>query len=252
MFTLIQSNKMELLSATLADRLRDGVPGMSPLSCEQILVQSPGMSTWLRLELARHNGVAAAQEFPLPSSFIWQLCYLLLDDVPKENPFTKAAMTWKLMALLPSLLDRDNFAPLRHYLGDDVELKLFQLSGRIADIFDQYLVYRPEWILGWEQNESPLEIAPQHAWQPELWRELVRYNNQELQQSHYHRANLHQALIETLTGSNHALEGLPPRLFVFGISSMAPQTLDVLYALASRIEVVMLSLSPVVTIGAIS
>ncbi|MGI3002564.1 exodeoxyribonuclease V subunit gamma [Shewanella algae] len=245
MFTLIQSNKMELLSATLADRLRDGVPGMSPLSCEQILVQSPGMSTWLRLELARHNGVAAAQEFPLPSSFIWQLCYLLLDDVPKENPFTKAAMTWKLMALLPSLLDRDNFAPLRHYLGDDVELKLFQLSGRIADIFDQYLVYRPEWILGWEQNESPLEIAPQHAWQPELWRELVRYNNQELQQSHYHRANLHQALIETLTGgSDHALEDLPPRLFVFGISSMAPQTLDVLYALASRIEVVMLSLSP--------
>ncbi|MCL2914869.1 exodeoxyribonuclease V subunit gamma [Shewanella corallii] len=253
----IQSNQMELLSEKLAQLLT--IPsGASLLTQDQILVQSPGMSTWLRLEIAKHNGIAAAQEFPLPSSFIWKLCYWLLEGVPEENPFTKAAMTWKLMAILPGLTDRDNFAPLRHYLATAEgkraegkaadqqadELKLFQLAARIADIFDQYLVYRPDWILGWEANEQPIELSPEQNWQPELWRELVNYNNQALGQSHYHRANLHQALIDALQDPNHSLKGLPPRLFVFGISSMAPQTLDVLHALAGRMDVFMLSLSP--------
>ncbi|MCF1426672.1 MAG: exodeoxyribonuclease V subunit gamma [Shewanella sp.] len=242
----IQSNQMERLSHKLAQLLT--FPSDAPLlTQDHILVQSPGMSTWLRLEIARHNGIAAAQQFPLPSNFIWQLCYLLLNDVPKENPFTKAAMIWKLMAILPGLIEREHFGPLRHYLGsvqrDDRELKLYQLAERIADIFDQYLVYRPDWILGWEQNEQPLELDDCQCWQPELWRELVNYNRQ-LGQSHYHRANLHQALIEALGDPAHDLSALPPRLFVFGISSMAPQTLDVLYALAGRMDVFMLSLSP--------
>ncbi|MGI2261034.1 exodeoxyribonuclease V subunit gamma [Shewanella sp. GXUN23E] len=242
----IQSNQMERLSQKLAQLLT--LPSDAPLlTQDQILVQSPGMSTWLRLEIARHNGIAAAQEFPLPSSFIWQLCYLLLKGVPKENPFTKAAMTWKLMAILPGLIEREHFAPLRHYLGspqrDDRELKLYQLAGRIADIFDQYLVYRPDWILGWEQDQQPLELEPSQRWQSELWCELVDYNR-TLGQSHYHRANLHQALIEALNNPQQDISALPPRLFVFGISSMAPQTLDVLYALAGRMDVFMLSLSP--------
>ncbi|MGL4473530.1 MAG: exodeoxyribonuclease V subunit gamma, partial [Shewanella sp.] len=244
MLHLIQSNQMELLAEQLANLLTLD-SGASALSQEQILVQSPGMSTWLRLQIASHNGIAAAQEFPLPSSFIWQLCYLLLEDVPEENPFTKAAMTWKLMALLPSYLDQDEFAPLRHYLGDGKPLKLYQLSAKIADIFDQYLVYRPEWILAWEEND-PLaapNISAEHAWQPLLWRALVAYNRDTLGQSDYHRANLHQALITRLNAGTHKAK-LPPRFFVFGISSMAPQTLDVIYALASHSDVFMLNLSP--------
>jgi exodeoxyribonuclease V gamma subunit len=257
MFYLIQSNQMEILSAQLADMLRQGATGAQLLQNEQILVQSPGMSTWLRLEVARHNGIAAALEFPLPSSFTWQLCHSLLKDVPKENAFTKAAMTWKLMALLPSLLDGPDFGPLRHYLspavsaphseqqpGSDAALKLYQLCGRIADILDQYLVYRPDWILGWELGESPLPLSAEQAWQPILWRALIDFNANTLKQSHYHRANLHAALIGALNSPATDMSRLPRRLFVFGISSMAPQTLEVLAHLGRRIDVINLSLSP--------
>jgi len=93
MLKLIQSNQMEVLCAHLAAYLRQPLPGTALLQNEHILVQSPGMSTWLRLEIAKQNGIAAALEFPLPSSFIWQLCHDLLPNVPKENAFTKAAMT---------------------------------------------------------------------------------------------------------------------------------------------------------------
>ncbi|MCJ8305407.1 exodeoxyribonuclease V subunit gamma, partial [Shewanella sp.] len=199
---------------------------------------------------------AAALEFPLPSSFIWQLCHILLPDVPKENAFTKPSMTWKLMELLPTLLSGQEFAPLKNYLTSGQEqteqdnpLKLFQLCGQIADIFDQYLVYRPDWIAAWEANEPTLpprgdKLSQAQAWQPILWRALIEFNNQHLNKSQYHRANLHQSLFDALDNPDTSLDGLPRRLFVFGISSMAPQTLDVLYHLAKRIDVIMLNLSP--------
>ncbi|KIO35717.1 exodeoxyribonuclease V subunit gamma [Shewanella sp. cp20] len=258
MLYLVQSNRMEALAQLLANELQTPPAGQSPLSNEQILVQSPGMSTWLRLAIAEQNSVAAALEFPLPSSFIWQLCHQLLPDVPKENAFTKPAMTWKLMELLPDLLSEEVFAPLAHYLKDDAiledsaaphSLKLFQLCSQIADIFDQYLVYRPDWILAWEQGEDrlppkerPLDGSQQ--WQSVLWRALIHYNHHTLNQSRYHRANLHQALFDALSDPQCDLSKLPTRLFAFGISSMAPQTLEVLYFLAKRIDVVMLNLSP--------
>ena len=261
MLYLVQSNRMEALSAQLATELQTPIPGMPLLMPEQVLVQSPGMSTWLRLEIARQNKIAAALEFPLPSSFIWQLCHTLLPDVPKENAFTKPSMTWKLMELLPELLHIEEFAPLNNYLNaanspdeatetlTEDPLKLFQLCGQIADIFDQYLVYRPDWIAAWEANEPTLppkndKLSPSQAWQPILWRALIEFNNQRLNKSRYHRANLHQSLFDALDDSDTCLDGLPRRLFVFGISSMAPQTLDVLYHLAKRIDVIMLNLSP--------
>ena len=258
MLHLIQSNKMEALSALLAKEIAHPDPDMPLFMPEQILVQSPGMSTWLRLEIAKHNNIAAGVDFPLPSSFIWQLCHDLLPDVPKDNAFTKPAMTWKLMRLLPSMLTQPEFTPLSQYLADEGPLKLYQLAGRIADVFDQYLVYRPDWILAWEQNEQPFKLEAAQAWQPILWRALVEYNQQinltrfehspacedGLGNPNYHRANLHQALFQALDDPNTQLDKLPKRLFVFGISSMAPQTLEVLHHLAKRISVIVLNLSP--------
>ncbi len=49
-------------------------------------------------------------------------------------------MSWKLMTLLPQLLDKDEFVLLPLSCDDTDKRKLFQLSRRAADLFDQYLV----------------------------------------------------------------------------------------------------------------
>lgn len=259
MFYLIQSNRMESLSEKLAGLLSQPITGSSILQPEQVLVQSPGMSTWLRLEIAKHNGIAAAIDFPLPSSFTWQLCHDLLPHVPKENAFTKAMMTWKLMSLLPTIIDKEEFAPLKLYLSaqDDsvsvnyqknqqqiIDQKHYQLCNRIADIFDQYLVFRPDWIESWENNESLIELESDQQWQPILWRCLIDFNSNFLEQSQYHRANLHHNLLIKLIDENSSYDSLPKRLFVFGISSMPPQFLEILHGLAQRIDVIVFNLSP--------
>ncbi|WP_261874059.1 exodeoxyribonuclease V subunit gamma [Vibrio rarus] len=237
MFTVYHSNQIDLLKSLLVALIRQQ-PLSSPFEQEQILVQSPGMSQWLKMELGKDMGIAANLNFPLPATFIWQMFIEVLPDVPKRSAFNKEGMTWKLMQVLPHKLQQPSFSPLASYLeNDDDDSKLFQLAGKIADIFDGYLVYRPDYITAWEHGEHPAELEQQGLWQGELWRELYQFT-EGLGQSKYHRANLYQDFIDAL-GKDVNLESsnVPKRLFVFGISSLPPKYLEALTALGKHIDV---------------
>ena len=255
MFTLYHSNQLDLLKELLVSRIRQA-PLSHPFEREQILVQSPGMAQWLKLELARTFGIAANIDFPLPASFIWEMFTRVLADVPRQSPYNKGSMSWQLMTILPALLDRPAFAPLAAYLGsgDDADpapdpakapeqVRLWQLCQKVADLFDQYLVYRPDWIARWEQGEGLVGTGSQELagvsgqdWQPELWRELVA-RTLALAPSGYHRANLYEEFIHELERTPDLPGTLPRRVFVFGISALPPRYVEALLALGSRDEV---------------
>ncbi|WP_027251633.1 exodeoxyribonuclease V subunit gamma [Photobacterium halotolerans] len=247
MFTVYHSNQLDLLKSLLVELIRRD-PLSDPFIPEQILVQSPGMSQWLKLELAQSLGVAANISFPLPATFIWDMFTKVLPDVPARSAFNKDAMTWSLMQVLPGLLEQPEFAPLARYLAEDAhQQRRFQLAGKIADIFDQYLVYRPEWIQEWEAGRIDPELTGEHPWQPVLWQAL--YDHILAQgQSPYHRANLYQQFIETLTqyaqSGTKLPDGLPQRLFVFGISALPPRYMDALAALGQHIDVHLMFTNP--------
>jgi exodeoxyribonuclease V gamma subunit len=243
-FTVYHSNKVDTLKILLVHLIK-AAPLENPFEKEQILVQSPGMSQWLKMALAQELGVAANIDFPLPATFIWEMFTHVLPDVPKRSAFNKEAMTWKLMELLPTQLELDAFSPLKSYLKDDVDQsKLYQLAEKIADIFDGYLVYRPDWIEAWEKGETVDEIGEEHPWQPILWKQLYDYTVIHQQQSHYHRANLYQRFIEALASGHVPLEKLPKRLFIFGISSLPPRYMDALKALGEHIDVHLMFTNP--------
>ena len=242
MLSIYHSNRLDILKDLLVELLRREPPE-NPLQNEQILVQSPGMAQWLRLQLAESLGIAAGMEFPLPASFLWKMYTKVLPDVPKRSAFNKEAMTWKIMALLPDMIDQPAFIPLKQYLSEDDDgIRCFQLAGKIADIFDQYLVYRPDWINDWEQNLDSAGITDDQLWQPELWRTLVA-KTEELHQSPWHRANMHHRFIQTLTEGSHQ-QDLPKRLFVFGISALPPHFVESLAAMGRQIEIHLLIMNP--------
>ncbi|MCC2604550.1 exodeoxyribonuclease V subunit gamma [Planctobacterium marinum] len=256
MLHLIQSNKMELLLASLLQKLAlqtfeeqgsdsDLVALLQP---DTILVQSPGMSQWLKINIANTLNIAANIEFPLPSSFIWQLYQASIEDLPDESAFNKQFLTWKILQLLPQLLAQPEFEDVKNYIGDSAEAdlaelpKAYQLSAKIADVYDQYLMYRPEWIQAWERGENQLpdvNIGAQ-AWQPVLWRAISQFT-QQAGESPWHRANMHDALLEQL---NKATGQVDKALYVFGISSMPVQQLQILQALSQSREVYIFWFNP--------
>ncbi|PQN54842.1 exodeoxyribonuclease V subunit gamma, partial [Shigella boydii] len=215
-----------------------------PFEPEMILVQSTGMAQWLQMTLSQKFGIAANIDFPLPASFIWDMFVRVLPEIPKESAFNKQSMSWKLMTLLPQLLEHEDFTLLRHYLTDDSDKrKLFQLSSKAADLFDQYLVYRPEWLAQWETGHLVEGLGEAQAWQAPLWKALVEYTH-ELGQPRWHRANLYQRFIETLESATTCPPGLPSRVFICGISALPPVYLQALQALGKHIEIHLLFTNP--------
>ncbi|HEY2451350.1 MAG TPA: exodeoxyribonuclease V subunit gamma [Scandinavium sp.] len=243
MLRVYHSNRLDVLEALMEfiveqDRLND------PFEPEMVLVQSTGMAQWLQMTLSKRFGIAANIEFPLPASFIWDMFVRVLPEIPEQSAFNKQSMSWKLMTLLPAMLEQEAFSPLRHYLADDNDKrKLFQLASRIADLYDQYLVYRPEWLTRWEADERVEDIDDAQNWQAPLWKALVEHTA-ALGQPLWHRANLYQRFIRALENSEQKPAGLPSRVFICGISALPPVYLQALQALGKHVDVYVLFTNP--------
>ncbi len=226
---------MEALLAHLLLRL--SVPLDDPLAPEVILVQNPGMARWLSQRMALEQGIAANVEFPLPATFIWQVQQAWLGGESQTGAFDRQTLHWRLMGLLPDALTQAELSPLARYLSAEGgrELRQYQLCGRLAALFDQYLVYRPEMLLAWEQGKR-LGLGDDESWQAWLWRALVASTQGE------HRA---QRLVRFLDRCSQPPSGpIPKRVSLFGLSALAPVQLQVLSALSVHVEVCLYLLNP--------
>ncbi|AXY41940.1 exodeoxyribonuclease V subunit gamma [Halomonas sp. JS92-SW72] len=254
-FMVIHGNRLEALRGLAVEWMRRHPLG--PLENETILVQSNGISQWLKLALAADEsrggaGIAAALDVTLPARFLWQAYRSVLgeEQVPPVSPFDKPRLVWRLMRLLPALLDAPVFAPLARFLeGDDDLRKRHQLAERLADLFDQYQVYRADWLTAWAADEDVLitargearPLAEEQRWQAELWRAL----RDDITRAHGEaglassRAAVHERFLEACRELGERPPGLPRRVIVFGISSLPAQTLEALAAVA-RVSQVLL------------
>lgn len=225
-FTIYHSNDLEVLKELLVYLIaRD--PLTDVFAKEQIVIQSYGMEAWLKQMLARSLLVMANVEFSYPASFVWKMFRQCLDQVPAENPLNKEVMCWKIMTVLPNLLPRPEFRPLRNYLADDADgIKLHQLAEKIANVFDQYLIFRSSMINAWDRGiDDQPEVSINNAWQPILWRSLSHNNAAELVP---HGAHLFELLHKALFPSGSTGSRLPQRILIFGTSALAPDYLSVL------------------------
>jgi exodeoxyribonuclease V gamma subunit len=232
------SNRLEYLIQALATVIKANP--LPPLTQETIVVQSKGMERWVSMELAKQLGVWANGYFPFANAMLWRLFKETLGYLPDTSLFEREVMVWSLMDILPEFLENPEFTEIHNYLqGDEQHIKHFQLASRIADIFDQYLMYRPTWIGDWENGVQPRELEndSQARWQAILWRALVkRYGTQ-------HRAKLRADFfrnVQRLADNPRIAQ----RVSVFGISALPPFHLEVLAELGQVIEVSIFLLNP--------
>ncbi|MBD9443690.1 exodeoxyribonuclease V subunit gamma [Pseudomonas sp. PDM04] len=253
-FMVVHGNRLDELRSLVVSWMRR-YP-LAPLENEIALVQSNGIAQWLKLALAEDPqeddmggcGIAAAIDVQLPGSFMWQLYRMVLgrDEIPVKSLLDKAPLTWRLMRLLPQLIDQAHFEPLQRFLTDDGDLrKRYQLAERLADLFDQYQVYRADWLEDWAEGRhqlrnvrgEPKPLTAANCWQAELWRALLLdVGEQGMAQS---RAGVHQRFIERINSLDTAPAGLPSRVIVFGISSLPAQALEALAGLARFSQVLL-------------
>ncbi|MGI9153642.1 MAG: exodeoxyribonuclease V subunit gamma, partial [Rubrivivax sp.] len=250
-FMVVHGNHPE----TLRDLVRDWMRRhpLAPLEDECILVQSNGVAQWLRLALAQDpaqggHGIAAALQVQLPMRFVWQAYRAVLgaDAVPRSSALDAEPLTWRLMRLLHTLLQDPSFSPLQRFLAQDEDLrKRHQLAERLADLLDQYQVYRADWLAAWAEGRDVITqgrqgvqpVPAEQAWQPRLWRAL---RNDVGAAAAGSRAEVHRRFM----AAAQAWQGLRParlprRVIVFGLSALPQQTLEALAALGRWCQVLM-------------
>lgn len=241
-FIVAQSHRLESLTELVVD-LTTSLP-LPPLVNEQFLVQSNGMAQWLKQELAARTGIAAMQDMTLPASFTWQLYRTVLGEhIPQHSPFDKERLLWRILRLLPQCAGEPAFLPLAQYIRHDPDLrKRYQLSQRLADLFDQYQIYRADWLTDWANGGNRFATGD-NAWQPALWRKLLSDTEQSegMDASWQSRAGLHRRFIETaaVITLEQRPSAAPLRVIVFGISSLPQQILEVLDAIKGFCQIVL-------------
>ncbi len=241
------ANRLEDLAVLLNHVLTLGQSGGASgvLDSAQVIVENTGMQHWLNTQLAKKNGIAMNIDYPLPGKFVWQLARQLLGDaqVPQQPPYQREALVWRIDDLLASdvILTNSAFsqanrywqsAPLDQTKAPADLLKRFQLASALADLFEQYILYRPDWLNQWQIKDSS------EHWQAQLWAMLC-------QQDGRHPIDIQRRLIHALsqlTGPKH--QQLPKQIFLFALNTMAPATLEVFSALAQHTQVHIFHLNP--------
>ncbi|WP_018982016.1 exodeoxyribonuclease V subunit gamma [Salinimonas chungwhensis] len=245
LLALYPSNKLEHLSYLLSALLQQQ-PG-PVLQPETILVESPGMQHWLNMQFARQQGIAMNFQFPLPTRFMWNTARAVLgeDKVPQQSAYRREVLVWRIDRLIQS----DSFCnlpqaePVCRYWQhvESVEeqgARRLQFAVALADVLEQYQLYRPQWLFNWEAGETNCQDSEEERWQAEIWRMLVA-------ETPMHPARLHQEAVEAL--HSKGCDNLPPRVIVFAINTMAPQLVQFFDALAHHTDIHIFHLNPSVS-----
>lgn len=236
---LFVSNKLEKLSNALGE-LIISAPQNDPFESEIVLIQSRGMERWLSFEIAKHHGVCANIKFIFPNNLFDMIFQETIGEKFKSQSFSKEVMLWKIMKALPALLDEPGFEYIENYLNDKTsyDVKLYQISKKIASIFDQYQMYRQDMLSLWESNNST--ETGDAKWQKILWNKIINLLPAEKTPNQTST----QFFSKIKNKGTQIKDQLPKRISVFGVTVLPPYSLQILKELSNIIDVNLFLLNP--------
>lgn len=198
---------------------------------------SDGMARWFSLEMAKNenSGICANFEFLSPDNYLRKFAEKNFDLETEHSPWEKNSLQWVIFEILADIKGAA-FKKIRNYFSDDSSRR-YLLAGKIADLFDQYFIYRPQMILSWKGGQT-VKNDSDEKWQMEIFRKVADKVTADDRVDIYHKfiqKCKNPDLIAKLKGRSALL---------FGISSMSRYHLDLFHALSRIMRVELFFLSP--------
>ncbi|WP_310961867.1 exodeoxyribonuclease V subunit gamma [Nocardioides terrisoli] len=242
-FTVHRAVRADLLAEGLAQLLGDPLP--DPFARELVIVPARGVERWLSQRLShylgtsgRDDGVCAAVDFRTPHSLVAELT-----GTTDADPWTPDALVWPLLRVIDDASGQEWAQVLATHLGhglaDEREAALrrgrrFTVARRLAGIFASYAVQRPALLDDWESGRDTDgcgdPLPEDLRWQAELWRRTVATVGVPTPCAR------HRAAVAALREGRGPL-GLPPRISLFGHTTMTATELELLAALGEHRDV---------------
>ena len=239
-FYLQVSNSLNQLADKLSEEIRN--QKHSVFQPVYIITQTEGMNSWLKLRIAQRMGIAANIEFLKPNDLINQVYFSL------GGPFKKSLNSDDLNWLLYKVLGEKQFiqafpriSDYYNYEGIDKEVKRMALAEKVADLFDQYQIYRPDMIQAWNQDKLFTKYE-EEKWQKELWQRTKNVSPDLFPDKTQIGKYIHEALKDP--NQTERLKQRLPVIYLFGISVITEYHLEIFQHLSKFIEIHFLLLNP--------
>ncbi len=207
------SNSLSILAKYFCDDLKQ--QNTSVFKPYYLVTQTEGMNNWLRLQLAENLGIAANYKFLKPNDLVNQIYAALGGDF--LQPLTPENLAWLIFKILGEKDFIKKFGYIASYYTEDTpdkDLKRIALAEKIADLFDQYQIYRQELIQKWNQ-EGLNNIGPDD-WQQHLWVKANQLTNNNIPD----KTKIGDYILTQLKdpAKQQQLKNKMPAVFLFGLS----------------------------------
>ena len=227
-FRIYKSNKLENFLPKVCEIIKK-LAEDAPLKRKSIVVQSDGMARWLTLKAASELGVLANFEFVSPDGFLRNFAEKYFGMTP-DSVYSKKNAEWALYSQLRNATE----GPAGKYIGGN-EARAFRFSRTLADLFEQYFVYRPNMMQCWQEG-GPKTKDPDESWQFKIFHDLSQKTNPNTEGF----AQLFKERCEKAAAN----EEYPKELILFGISIMNSYQLDMFRHLSDLFTVHIFAVSP--------
>lgn len=200
------------------------------------MVQSRGMEQWLRHFIASRKGIEANTLFPFPRNFLDLISSLVDEEYSPGKKISRQELSWFLFLNLEDFLKEIKQEELARYASRGAEQR-FQLSRDLADMYDQYLIYRFYMLDDWTKDN-------QSKWQGQLWSLMQKKFNEK---KRFHQLDQRKKIINALNNEhkvNIIKRKLPAEINIFGISALPLFYLDTFYKLSRHIPLHFYLLNP--------
>ncbi|MFH2091261.1 MAG: exodeoxyribonuclease V subunit gamma [Pseudomonadota bacterium] len=243
MFNIFKSNQMENLMAALVCVLQQ-VPD-DPMQPEWIGVQSKGMQQWITLQVAQHLGVCANTKFVFPRQMVdyvlagFEPLQTLKEQAVHSEGVNQDQLFWSILKQIKQPAKTGSLAGIADYIKSDTTgKKLFQLALKMAGVFDDYQIYRPEMLLDWQQGKVHSRMNdPMAVWQAELWKTI------NLKMPHHLAFDI-RMFLDLFLPEKMIRHHLPERMSLFGVSSLPVQFLQVFEKISAVMDIHLFLLVP--------
>jgi exodeoxyribonuclease V gamma subunit len=229
------SNSLEHLAGQLSEELHGQQNHV--FQPQYIVTQTQGMNNWLKIKMAARLGIVANCKFVKPNDLVNEIYYKLGSQ--NKQALSPEILQWVLFTLLSSKEFQDAFRSIANYYTND-DVKRLALAKKVADLFDQYQIYRPEMIRDWNGNTTGFESAS--AWQKFLWVKAKAI----LGDSMPDKTVIGKSIIEALKQpeQQRKLKAQIPNIHVFGLSIITTYHVHIFYELAKIVNVTFHLLNP--------
>lgn len=250
------SDRLEELFEALATLV--AAEPLPALADEVIVVPNQGIGRWLRLRFAARSGIAAGLRLPFAGAY-WR--DLLPTVATTHDPLARDELAFRIWrALSEPTAARDLAAAYNYCRHDPDDRRKLQLCIALAHAFDDYQLYRPDYLQRWLAGADGRDLGPHGPWQARLWRRVVAGIGWSVA-ADAAPAGLSTGLFppttpppggplrlatlrQLLDDPERARAVLPPRLSVFGASTLPPAFLELLAACAAHVPVHLFALQP--------